>query len=120
MPPPTSVALIGAPFCEGQNLEGADLAPMAMREAGLEDAVRQLGLSWHDVGDIDFSSVTPGKKQSRYAVSLYREWLASSSKLSFSIWMQQRAPVQPASPEIGPVDGKEAAGRKRSHDKIGA
>ena len=53
MQKPTSVALIGAPFCEGQNLEGADLAPLAMREAGLADAVKTLELSWQDLGDID-------------------------------------------------------------------
>ena len=30
--------MIGAPWVEGQNLEGADLAPFAMREAGLREA----------------------------------------------------------------------------------
>ena len=35
------VNFIGAPFCEGQNLAGADLAPTAIRRAGIEHAVQK-------------------------------------------------------------------------------
>lgn len=41
--PIKTVGLLGAPLVDGQNLEGADLAPLAMREAGFEGLVRQLG-----------------------------------------------------------------------------
>ena len=85
---PKTVALIGAPWCEGQNLEGADLAPVAMREAGLSSAVKSLGLGFFDLGDIDFSHVTP-KSPHHYSVDVYREWLKSGTSLNFSTWMKE-------------------------------
>jgi arginase len=90
---PKTVALIGAPFCEGQNLEGADLAPAAMREAGLPEAVKTLGLGWQDVGDIDFSSVTNGSSNSRYSLQRYREWLSAGTSSVFSTWIQTQSPM---------------------------
>ena len=33
------LVFVGAPFCEGQNLAGADLAPEALRRSGLKKAV---------------------------------------------------------------------------------
>ena len=85
---PKTVALIGAPWCEGQNLEGADLAPVAMREAGLSSAVKSLGLEFFDHGDIDFSHITP-KSPHHYSVDVYRAWLKSGTSINFSTWMRE-------------------------------
>lgn len=104
MQKPTDVVLIGAPFCEGQNLEGADLAPLAMREAGLAEAVKTLGLSWQDLGDIDFSTITCSSSASRYSLQRYREWLKAAAGQSFSTWMQSQSPtVDSRSQEAYPV-----------------
>ena len=53
--PQKRVTFIGAPFCEGQNLIGSDLAPMAIRKAGLQAAAAQLGWEWDDDGDLDWA-----------------------------------------------------------------
>lgn len=90
------VELIGAPFCEGQNLEGADLAPCAMREAGLPAAVKMLGWEWHDAGDIQFEkefneaglrTKEEGEEGHHDSVLLYREWLSSGMRENFSTWV---------------------------------
>jgi arginase family enzyme len=47
-----TVSYIGVPFCEGQNLEGADLAPVAIREAGLQTALARIGWGWDDVSPV--------------------------------------------------------------------
>jgi len=91
--PPRKVVLIGAPWCEGQNLEGTDLGPAAVRDAGLGDAVKSLGLEWLDYGDVDFSSIAPPDHplhEHHYAVSLYREWLNGGAHTSFSTWMHSK------------------------------
>lgn len=92
------VVMIGAPWCEGQNLEGADLAPLAMREAGLHDAIVSLGHTYRDMGDIDFSTVA--LSDHRYSVSKYREWQAAGSSDNFAAWMRKNSGMS----------------RKRSHE----
>ena len=52
--PLNTVGFLGAPLVDGQNLEGADLAPLAMREAGVMKLVKKLGYGWEDWGDLDF------------------------------------------------------------------
>ena len=103
--------MIGAPWCEGQNLEGADLAPWAMREAGISDAVRSLGLEWDDRGDVDFSTIAPSDhplREHHYSVDLYREWMAAATPHNFAKWMQEKTP-------------KTSVQRKRPHeDAVGA
>lgn len=89
-----SVVMVGAPWCEGQNLEGADLAPWAMREAGIGEAVRSLGLAWDDHGDVDFRSIAPANhplREHHYSVDLYREWMAAATPYNFAKWMQERS-----------------------------
>ena len=89
-----TVAFIGAPFCEGQNLEGTDLGPSALREAGLDRGAKKLGWTWEDVGDLDFA--THFRKAGMSADSpshidkldLYREWLSSPGlQTNFSEWV---------------------------------
>ena len=87
------VEFIGAPFCEGQNLDGADLAPEAMRISGLRQALGTLGWDWVDTGDLDFSKhlakhgVGPddGSELGDHAESVqtYREWLQSGMHEKF-------------------------------------
>jgi len=51
--PHKRVTFIGAPFCEGQNLVGSDLAPLAIRHAGVQYAAEMMGWEWEDDGDLD-------------------------------------------------------------------
>ena len=103
------ICLIGAPWCEGQNLEGADLAPLAMREAGLGDAVRRLGYEWFDSGDVDFAGhfakqgVKAGSDHHE-SIALYREWLSGACLDNFSVWARKKSGMN--SPEA----------RRPSHD----
>jgi len=104
--------MIGAPWCEGQNLEGADLAPLAMREAGVAEAVQSLGLVFRDTGDVDFSSVAPrdheGQADHHYSVASYREWLGSGSHDNFATFMRKRTTASATSAS--------ALRRKRSYE----
>jgi len=47
-----TVALVGAPLCEGQPLGGVNMAPGAFRNGGLERAVRNLKWDFCDCGDV--------------------------------------------------------------------
>ncbi len=49
---PTSVAVIGAPLDLGQGRRGVDMGPSAIRYAGLEERLQQLGFSVSDSGDV--------------------------------------------------------------------
>lgn len=78
-----TIRFIGAPFCEGQNLDGADLGPTALREAGLQPLAEMLGWSWEDAGDLDFAAEFErlGFEVSaphHHPVELYREWVGDS------------------------------------------
>jgi len=78
-----TVRFIGAPFCEGQNLEGGDLGPTALREAGLKDAAALLGWSWEDEGDLDFGALFTSlgynvQEPHHHPVELYREWVGET------------------------------------------
>ena len=57
--PERRVTFIGAPFAEGQDLDGCDLAPTAIRDAGLQPALEKLGWDVHDAGDLGLSSSSP-------------------------------------------------------------
>eukprot|EP00927_Polykrikos_kofoidii_P017091 TRINITY_DN1775_c0_g1_i1.p1 TRINITY_DN1775_c0_g1~~TRINITY_DN1775_c0_g1_i1.p1 ORF type:complete len:352 (+),score=48.36 TRINITY_DN1775_c0_g1_i1:112-1167(+) len=50
-----TVAVIGAPLCEGQSRGGVKFAPSAFRKGGIEQAIRNLKWEFEDLGDI----VTP-------------------------------------------------------------
>jgi len=95
MKPPT-VTFIGAPFCEGQNLEGADIGPQALRSAGLGRGAEKLGWRWEDKGDLDFSAhfervgLGPNSHHHHDQLELYKEWLSLSCDINFSEWSAQR------------------------------
>ena len=48
----TSVAVIGAPLDLGQSRRGVDMGPSAIRYAGLEERLQQLGFSVSDTGNV--------------------------------------------------------------------
>jgi len=109
-----TVTFVGAPFCEGQNLEGADLGPQALREAGLARGVRKLGWSWEDIGDLDFAAhfkrvglggMTGEPRLDKIAA--YREWLQESGlQTNFSTWVASRKRKEPERPTLKELSGE--------------
>ena len=88
------VNFIGAPFCEGQNLAGADLAPEALRKAGLKTAAERLGWEWADGGDLDFARHFQERgivTDSKHLADLqrYRDWVATGMSDNFAIWCRK-------------------------------
>jgi arginase len=51
-----TVSLIGAPLAAGQHMAGVEKGPQALRDAGLENVIRDLGWDFHDVGDLDIQA----------------------------------------------------------------
>jgi hypothetical protein len=100
-----TVRFIGAPFCEGQNLDGADLGPTALREAGLKDAAALLGWAWEDEGDLDFGAkfLSLGydvHEPHHHPVELYREWAAEGGmQVSVSAFVPSPPPPVSSSPD---------------------
>lgn len=47
-----AVSMIGAPLAAGQHQLGVEKGPQALRDAGLESVIRELGWDYHDVGDL--------------------------------------------------------------------
>lgn len=104
------LVFVGAPFCEGQNLAGTDLAPEALRRSGLKKAVESLGWEWEDEGDLDFAAHFASKgivweKAHLASLQRYREWVASGMEINFSTWdsmkaQEQRTPEQRAVDEV--------------------
>ncbi|XP_032200460.1 arginase-2, mitochondrial isoform X2 [Lontra canadensis] len=52
-----SVAVIGAPFSQGQKRKGVEYGPAAVREAGLMKRLSNLGCRLKDFGDLSFTPV---------------------------------------------------------------
>ncbi|XP_019688738.1 arginase-2, mitochondrial isoform X2 [Prionailurus viverrinus] len=52
-----SVAVIGAPFSQGQKRKGVERGPAAIREAGLMKRLSSLGCRLKDFGDLSFTPV---------------------------------------------------------------
>uniref|UniRef100_A0A452EZF3 Arginase n=1 Tax=Capra hircus TaxID=9925 RepID=A0A452EZF3_CAPHI len=52
-----SVAVIGAPFSQGQKRKGVECGPAAVREAGLIKRLSDLGCHLKDFGDLNFTPV---------------------------------------------------------------
>jgi len=51
-PTPGTVAMVGAPLCEGQTLGGVNLAPDAFRDSGLQKVIDSLNWGFEDHGDV--------------------------------------------------------------------
>jgi arginase family enzyme len=122
------VNLVGAPWCEGLNYAGVDLAPVALREAGLGEAVQGLGMDFQDCGDVDFSVVfkqacRSRKHQSRDSTDMYRRWLGSGSSVNFATWSRSQDGVgcSPGSksPEAFPVEQRRHQGGIVNLDVMG-
>lgn len=61
------VSIIGIPFRGGQPKGGVDLAPAALRDAGLVRAAKEIGYSVKDLGDID--ATNPAEDENGCAVN---------------------------------------------------
>jgi arginase len=86
------VQFIGAPFAEGQNLRGCEIAPMAVRKAGLKDLVERMGWEYVDNGDLQLPSglvpVSSGlsPEWQKETGQKYAEWIRSGSTETFAAW----------------------------------
>lgn len=114
------VNFIGAPFCEGQNLAGADLAPEALRKAGLKKAAERLGWEWADGGDLDFARHFEKRgiaTDSKHLADLqrYRDWVASGMSDNFAIWCRKNPTPEEQAAVAWELAADQAAA-EREHD----
>src|SRR5260370_31570490 len=49
---PQKVRIIGVPMDLGQSRRGVDMAPSALRGAGLQSSIKKLGLQVEDIGNL--------------------------------------------------------------------
>jgi arginase len=66
---PQKVRIIGVPMDLGQSRRGVDMGPSALRVAGLQARIKQLGLQVEDVGNIEVKQpeeMTIGEKRAKY------------------------------------------------------
>eukprot|EP00397_Hematodinium_sp_SG-2012_P028784 GEMP01030342.1.p1 GENE.GEMP01030342.1~~GEMP01030342.1.p1 ORF type:complete len:389 (+),score=77.40 GEMP01030342.1:84-1250(+) len=96
-----SIQIIGAPLVEGQNLEGADKAPVAIWNAGLELCSRKLGWEVKEPIHVNFKEVMdmPSGKEN---LARYQQWKDENRAESFSIWSAKN-PVTSV-PDNDPVE----------------
>lgn len=82
------VQFIGAPFADGQNLLGSELAPMAFRDAGLKSMVEKLGRDFLDDGDLFLELPELAEKQQANdkRIETYRQWVRAATQLTYSTW----------------------------------
>jgi len=69
VPDKRPVAVIGAPLDLGQGRRGADMGPSAIRYAGLEARLQEIGVEtvdWGNVGTPVAEAVAPGDEQARF------------------------------------------------------
>jgi len=94
--PLQGVSFVGAPFCDGQDLAGADMAPKMMRDAGLGAACEQLGWKFHDHGDVNFDKEyeavgleLPSRASYDEVWGYYKKWLNNSPNSNFRDYWQR-------------------------------
>jgi arginase len=66
---PQKVRIIGVPMDLGQSRRGVDMGPSALRVAGLQARIKQLGLQVEDVGNIEVKQpeeMPVGEKRAKY------------------------------------------------------
>lgn len=82
------VQFIGAPFADGQNLVGSELAPMALRDAGLKGMVEKLGRDFYDDGDLclDIPELSEKRDATKRRMETYRQWVRAATQLTYSNW----------------------------------
>jgi arginase len=90
--PQKTVGFLGAPLVDGQNLEGADLAPMALRHAGLKKLIEKQGYGFQDCGDLDFDAhyeeLGLRRKSQKHTKAYWQRWMDSGTAMSFAEWSQ--------------------------------
>eukprot|EP00743_Colponemidia_sp_Colp-15_P004680 GILK01005043.1.p1 GENE.GILK01005043.1~~GILK01005043.1.p1 ORF type:complete len:414 (-),score=84.77 GILK01005043.1:166-1407(-) len=104
---PRAVGVVGAPLSEGQSLEGVDLGPQAVREAGLKHSIEELSWGYEDDGDLQLKSKMheiggPSAKQGK--MGDYRKWQEQAHmKKRFSVWFKDEDLDAAANGEIETV-----------------
>ena len=68
---PYTVTVIGAPLCYGQQLEGPERAPAALRAAGIRAAVTASGWRLVDAGDVVITTPRAGDVEADHARNAY-------------------------------------------------
>src|SRR5574337_1963863 len=66
---PQKVRIIGVPMDLGQSRRGVDMGPSALRGAGLQARIKQLGLSVEDIGNLEVKQpeeMQVGEKRAKY------------------------------------------------------
>jgi len=88
-----TLSIVGAPFCDGQNLDGGDLAPKALCDAGLEKLVGKLGWTTTQINHVDMKA-EPGHEPIRASIKKYHEWKATGGREPFSTWLAQNSRLE--------------------------
>jgi len=95
--PLEGISFVGAGFCDGQDLAGADMAPKMMREAGLGAACEQMGWTFTDQGDVNFDKEyeavgleMPSRASYEHVYSKYKQWLSNSPTSNFRDYWQRQ------------------------------
>lgn len=66
---PQKVRIIGVPMDLGQSRRGVDMGPSALRGAGLQSAIKKLGLTVEDIGNLEVKQpeeMAVGEKRAKY------------------------------------------------------
>src|SRR6185312_554851 len=66
---PQKVRIIGVPMDLGQSRRGVDMGPSALRGAGLQAAIKKLGVTVEDIGNLEVKQpeeMHPGEKRAKY------------------------------------------------------
>lgn len=66
---PSSVEIIGVPLDLGANIRGANMGPAAIRIAGLQKKLEEIGCEYHDIGDLPVpvrETLTPEQKEDKH------------------------------------------------------
>lgn len=90
------ISVVGAPFCDGQNLEGADQGPKAICDAGLVKLASKLGWEFDEVNHVDMTKLPvsedspPLQALQRTSVRRYQQWIREGRTMNFSEWMARQ------------------------------
>ena len=79
-PAQRGVVVLGAPLESGPRFRGARLMPAALRDAGLDDALRRAGVAVADLGDLEIH-VGDHTRDAATGVLAYREVCAATEKI---------------------------------------
>jgi len=91
---PTSAAqvtILGIPFRGGQPKGGVDLAPAALRDAGLERVVKELGYNVKDLGDLDAHAGEDAEQTVDQVKAKNSRWVGDTNQRSADLVLNELA-----------------------------